>query len=268
MKNLELSIVIVNYNKYELTIKCIESVLQHTKEIDFEIIVMDNCSTNSSFDYLKEHFGNKENVHVFQNSSNTGFGDGNNKAVEKSKFNNIMFLNPDVLVLDNGIKELLEVLTSRSDVGIVGCKLLNQDMTLQYSCRRILPIYKFILARTPLQKFIPRNIIEKINSDYLMRESNHEDELLVDWLMGSCLLLRKNEFLKISGFDHRYFMYFEDVDLCYQYNRMGKKVLYYPRVSMIHLHEQESVKKINKLTFIHLKSMVDFYKKYYFEKNN
>lgn len=257
----ELSIIIVNYNKYELTQRCIESVINTILDIEYEIIVVDNCSANESYKKLKQMNKNNEKVNIIANAQNKGFGYGNNRGVELCKYDNILLLNPDVIALENAISKMLDRILDDKSIGIIGSKLLNEDLTLQYSCRRFLPLNKFILARTPLKNFIRKDIVEIIDSQYLMKDYDHKEEKDVDWLMGSCLMLRKKDFLDVGGFSKEYFMYFEDVDLCYKLIKTRKRVLYYPEASMIHLHEQASVKKINKLTFIHLQSMFKFYKK-------
>ncbi|MBU3088270.1 glycosyltransferase family 2 protein [Clostridium gasigenes] len=256
------SIIIVNYNKYELTERCIESVVDNLIDIEYEIIVLDNCSTNDSYNELKSNYIENENIKVINSEVNTGFGDGNNKAVDSAKYENVLLLNPDVIVLENSIQDMIKRLYEDKAIGIIGCKLLNDDMTLQYSCRRYLPINEFLLARTPLKKFLKADYIKGINEKYLMKDYDHIEDREVDWIMGSCLLLRKEDFINVGGFSKEYFMYFEDVDLSYKIHKSGKKVLYFPKVEMIHSHEQQSVKKINKLTFIHLSSMIKFYKKY------
>lgn len=259
--NKEISIVIVNYNKYQLTEKCIESVVKTIKKVKYEIIVLDNCSTNNSYEKLKKLYENDKNIFIIGNKKNLGFGHGNNIAVKLCRFDNILLLNPDVIVLEESIEKMLNRLLSDKSIGIIGCKLLNGDYTLQYSCRRFLPLNKFILARTPMKKIVSKKIVDKINSQYLMLDYDHKIEKEVDWLMGSCLMLKKKDFLELDGFSKEYFMYFEDVDLAYKIKLKNKKVLYYPDAIMIHLHEQESVKKINKLTFIHIQSMFKFYQK-------
>lgn len=259
--NRELSIIIVNYKKYELTERCIESILKNIGDINYEIVVLDNCSPNNSYKKLKEKYNSYKNISVIKNEENRGFGDGNNKAVKLSKYKNILLLNPDVVVLEDSIELMLNRLLQDNDIGIIGCKLLNQDLTLQYSCRSFISFKNFILARTPLNKLISKETLEKINSKYLMLDYNHTDEKEVDWLMGSCLMLKKEDFIQVGGFSREYFMYFEDVDLAYKLKQKGKKVLYYPKASMIHLHEQQSVKRLNKLSFIHFESMIKFYKK-------
>lgn len=260
--NKELSIVIVNYNNYSLTIDSVKSIIENTVNVNYEIIIMDNCSTNDSYEILKEKFKNYSEVIIKRNRLNSGFGDGNNKAVEFTKSDILLFLNPDVLVFDNSIQMLLYEMNCNEEIGVLGAKLLNIDKSLQYSCRRILNRKEFLIARTPLKKIFFKKYVCKINNKYLMKDISHDNKIEADWLMGSCLMMRKDLFNKVGGFSSEFFMYFEDVDICYKIKKIGKKILYLPSARMIHAHEQASVKRINKMTFIHLSSMFKFYKKY------
>lgn len=255
-----ISIIIVNYKNYDLTAKCIQSVFDNTKGVIYEIIVIDNSSPNESYIKLVDKFGKYENVRIVENKRNDGFGAANNIAAKIAKYDNILFLNPDVVIIKDAIEKMLA--RYNDEVGIMGCQLLNADLTVQHSCRRFIKFSKFIKARTPLKKLISNRLVEEINDEYLMKDFNHDKEKNVDWIMGSCMLISKKNFFDIGGFSKEYFMYFEDVDLCYKVHKINKQVLYYPKAKMIHLHEQQSIKKINKLSFIHFSSMIKFYKKY------
>lgn len=261
-ENKELSIIIVNYNNYSLTISCVESVIKNTLNVNYEIIIIDNCSTNNSYEIIKKSFEEFSNIIVERNKFNAGFGDGNNKAVELASSDVLLFLNPDVIVFDNSIKILLDEVRNNHNIGIIGAQLLNTDKSLQYSCRRILNMKEFLIARTPMKKVCSKKYICNINDKYLMKDLPHDNNIEADWLMGSCLMMKKSMFSEVGGFSKEYFMYFEDVDICYKVKKRGKKILYFPLAKMIHAHEQASVKKINRMTFIHLSSMFKFYKKY------
>lgn len=263
---MELSIIVVNYNNYTLTENCIKSVIKTVKDINYEVIVIDNNSTNDSYSILREEFKDYHNIRIIKNIENEGFGAANNKAVELAKADILLFLNPDVEVLDEAINNLYNRLLSDESVGLIGAKLLNKDLTLQYSCRRVLKFSEFIITRTPLKNIVSKDYVQKLEDKYLMTDLDHDKESEVDWVMGSCMIIRKKLFLDVGGFSKEYFMYFEDVDLCYKVRKSGKVVLYYPGARMIHLHNQESVKKINKLTFIHIKSMLTFYRKLRYDK--
>jgi GT2 family glycosyltransferase len=260
---MDISIIIVNYNKYELTEKCIDSVILNLKmDLDYEIVVIDNNSQNDSYNVLYRRYKNDKRVKLIKNEKNIGFGGANNLGVDIATGEYILILNPDVIVLDDSIQKMYKRMLQDQEVGLIGCKLLNEDGSLQYSCRRFMKFNEFLSSRTPLKKFSKKSNIDSLNSKYLMKDYNHVQEKNVGWVMGSCMLMRKAEFHKLGGFSKEYFMYFEDVDLCYKVHKYGKKVLYYPQAEMIHLHRQESVRSINKLTFIHFKSMLIFYRKF------
>lgn len=259
--SMDLSIIIVNYKKFMLTEQCINSVLENVKNLRYEIIVIDNNSPNESYSYLYDKYKDVEKIKIIRNDSNSGFGAANNLGVKHSNSKYILLLNPDVIVLKEAIEQMYEELLKNAKAGIVASKLLNKDMTLQYSCRRFLSFTEFLLARTPIKKMASKKLVKKLNDKYLMKDYDHLEKKYVDWVMGSCILCRKDDFIKVGGFSKEYFMYFEDVDLCYKIEQLDKKVLYYPKAEMIHLHSQDSIKKVNKLTFIHLSSMIKFYKK-------
>ena len=267
-KNTELSIIIVNYKNYNLTIKCIESITKSVTGIDYDIIVIDNDSPNESYSKLESKFRNTENIEIIKNSRNSGFGAANNLGVERSNSKYVLILNPDIEVVDDAINKMLEKIKSDKNIGIVSGKLLNEDLSLQYSCRRILPFNEFLVARTPISKLVSPKKKEFFNNKYLMKDFNHNVSCEVEWVMGACMMIEKDQFEKVGGFSKDYFMYFEDVDLCYKVRKSGKRVIYLNEAKLIHLHEQESKKKFNKMTIIHLQSMLKFYYKYYFNKFN
>lgn len=261
-----LSIIIINYNNYVLTKKCIESVLDTVKSINYEIIVVDNDSPNDSYEQLSKSYENASNIKVIKNNKNIGFGGANNLGVNISKGEYVLLLNPDIIVIYNAVEKMLDKIKNDKEVGLVSGKLLNDDNTVQYSCRRILPAGKFLMVRTPLSKLIPSKVRKSINDNYLMKDFNHNYTRDVEWVMGACMMMRKKEFIELGGFSKEYFMYFEDVDLCYKVRKNNKKVIYLYDAEMIHLHRQESKKKFNKMTIVHLESMMKFYYKFYMKK--
>lgn len=266
VKQICLSIIIVNYRNYELAIKCINSVRESIKNIDYEIIVIDNDSPNESYVKIRDEFEDINNISVIKNNKNTGFGDANNLGAEKACGKYVLFLNPDILVVDNAIEKMLNKIQEDPKIGLLSGKLLNEDGSVQNSCRRILPLKKFLCCRTPMSKLVSSKKKEEYNFEYLMKDFDHSNSSDVEWVMGACMLMRKEFFFEVGKFSKEYFMYFEDVDLCYKVRRKDKKVYYLADAELIHLHRQESTKKLSKMTMVHLKSMSKFYYKYYFNK--
>ena len=121
-----LSIIIVNYNNYELTNECINSVLNTVKNLEYEIIVVDNNSPNDSYDKIYEKFGEVENVTVIKSKENAGFGAGNNLGAEKAIGEYLLFLNPDILVIDNAIEKMLNTIKDNQDIGLLSGKFSSK----------------------------------------------------------------------------------------------------------------------------------------------
>lgn len=254
-----LSIIIVNYKNYELTCRCIQFIIKSISSLPYEIIIIDNNSPNESFEILIKEFEKYTFINVLKNNKNRGFGWANNWGAEIAKYDTLLFLNPDIIVLDNAIEKMFCRLKENINIGLVACQLLNEDLTIQYSARRFLRLFEFGFSRTPLSIFAGKRLKNHLEAKYLMLDFDHQHEKYVDWVMGSSMMINKSFFQNINGFSKEYFMYFEDVDLCYKVNFVGKKVLYYPNAQMIHVHMQESKKSINKLTLVHLESMIKFY---------
>ncbi len=151
---------------------------------------------------------------------------------------------------------MFNYIRQNTEVAVVGPKLLNSDRSLQYSCARFPKFYTPIIRRTFLAKFFKNHI-----NWFLMKNTNHDEIKEVDWLMGSSLIIRKSSTLK---FDERYFMYFEDIDLCRSAWHSGYKVIYNPKAVLIHDHQRESAQGawylafFNKITREHIKSWLRY----------
>jgi N-acetylglucosaminyl-diphospho-decaprenol L-rhamnosyltransferase len=224
-----------------------------------EIIVVDNASLGELAQVAK----NYPEVKIIKSEKNLGMGGGNNLGAKKSLGEFILILNPDTTVKGNAILKLHQYLKENKKAGIVGPKLLNPDGSLQYSCFRFPKIYTPILRRTFFGKFAPQEI-----SDFLMKDFNHAETRAVDWLMGSCLLARREIFEKDGFlFDEKYFMYFEDTDLCRRVKeKYGQEVVYYPEAVVVHDHGRASAEKpwyvapfTDRLAREHLKSWFKYF---------
>jgi hypothetical protein len=188
-------------------------------------------------------------------------GGGNNLGLKEARGRFILILNPDTEVYPDAIKILYDYLDSHPDVYIVGPKLLNPDKTLQHSCSLFPKIYTPILRRTFLG-----NYFKSSRDGFMMTDFDHEEIREVDWLMGSCLLIRSDGW---EGFDERFFMYFEDIDVCRRAWRFKKKVVYQPQAIVIHDHARGSAKipwyiapVVDKLTQEHIKSWIKYFWKW------
>ncbi|MFZ1289672.1 MAG: glycosyltransferase [Melioribacteraceae bacterium] len=234
---IDLSIIIVNYNVKEFLLNLLDSIRHASKNISTEIIVVDNNSDDGSISAINEKF---PSVITIQNNSNVGFGSANNQALEISKGKNILLINPDTLVRENTFEEMIKFLEQNPKVGIAGCKVLNPDGTLQLACRRSFPKPWVSFTKVVgLSKIFPQSkFFAKYNLTYLDENKSNE----VDAISGSFMILTREAYNKVGGFDTDFFMYGEDLDLCYRIQKAGLKVFYVSSTEIIH-YKGESTKR-------------------------
>ncbi|MEA3449694.1 MAG: glycosyltransferase family 2 protein [Patescibacteria group bacterium] len=260
---MDISIIILNYKSKVKTLICLESVLVSDLEgIKTEIIVVDNNSNDGIEAVIQDRF---DFVKFIQNDKNIGMGAGNNLGVKISSGKFILILNADTRVENSTIKELYRLVKSWPAVGMLAPELVYPDKKHQDSCFRfpsfLMPLYR--------RTFIGRFFKSKVNA-FLVQDQSERLPLEVDWVMGSCLLIRREAIDKIGGgFDERYFMYFEDVDMARSLWQAGYKVIYYPKARVIHDHGRGSKKQAwfiapftNRLAREHIKSWLKYFYKW------
>ena len=232
MEPLDLSIIIVSFNTKEITENCLKSIfksLEKTK-LSYEIIVVDNDSKDGSIEMLKKfQLSHPSTFKLVQNKTNAGFGKANNQAVKQARGKYILFLNSDVVVLDEAIEKLFAFLKENENtVHFVGGKLLNKDLTPQPSSGPFysLPVvFGWIFLRGDLWN------LTRYSPDQLRK---------TDWVSGACILTTKNAFNSLGGFDESIFMYMDEVDLLYRAKKKGYQVFLYPQSRFIHLGSASS----------------------------
>lgn len=222
---MDVSIIIINYNTLNVTNNCIQSVLSKTKLIDYEIILVDNASTDGS----KEFFENRSDIKYIYSDTNLGFGKANNLGVQHSRGRNLLFLNSDTILLNNAVKILSDCLDSHQEIGVVGGNLYNVkgDPTISYE--RTFPSIVQSINRYLLN--IPFRIIYKKNLYHNFTNRN----LTVAYISGADLMIRKSLFDEFGGFSPKYFMYYEETDLCFRINKKGYLIYSCPKAKIIHL---------------------------------
>lgn len=254
----KLSIVIVNYNVRNLLKKCLESVFKYEKDIEFEVIVADNNSKDHSQKMLKRDF---PQVKLIENKRNLGFSKGCNQGIKESQGRYILLLNPDTELTPGGFKKMIDFMDTRPEVGICGPKMTDQEGNLHLSCRSF-PSYLTAISSSQsiLNRIFPENFLSQ---KYLLRNLDHSQIQEVDWVSGSCLLAKREMLEKIGLLDERFYLYVEDVDLCYRAKKSGFSVFYFPAVVVIHhIGKSTEKKKINMLVEHH-RSMYYFYRKHH-----
>lgn len=229
---LNVSIIIVNYNTLELTKNTIESVFEKTKDINYEIILVDNASVDGSVEFFEKNYSGK--IIFIKSNENLGFGRANNKGIEKAKGKYIFLLNSDTLLINNAIKILFDFMEKNNDVGICGGNLFDKNL---------LPTHSFRLNLTSLKTEMGNffNVIEKINVKYFNRRKDFNytnKEIEVGYILGANIFTSKKNFEKVDGFSKDIFMYYEDVELAYKIKKNGYKIYNVPDAKIIHLEGQ------------------------------
>ncbi|MFA5163504.1 MAG: glycosyltransferase [Patescibacteria group bacterium] len=221
---MDLSIVIVNYKSQDKLRRLLASLrAADFSGIQSEIIVVENNSGDDLGDL-------EALAKVIKSPRNLGMGGGNNLGISQSQGEYVAIMNPDTLVKADSLKILYNYIKQHPEVGLVGPKLVYPDGSLQYSCSRFPGFWIPILRRTFLGDYF-----RQVRDSFMMLDFNHDLISEVDWLMGSCLMFKRD-----LRFDERYFMYFEDTDLARQVRSRGLKVIYNPEAVVVHDHQRAS----------------------------
>lgn len=254
-----LSVIIVNYNVVDFINLCLDAVFKATNHLDAEIIVVDNASVDDSVAVMKKHF---PHLILIESDENLGFSKANNLAYKQAKGKYIHFLNPDTVIPENYYDILIPFMEDKKDIGAVGPKILNGDGTFAPDSKKAFPAFWVSVSKViGFSKLFPKSTF--FNKYYAAHIE--EDEIAeVDILSGSTLLIKKEVIEQAGGpFDEDYFMYCEDLDLCFRIQQAGFKNYYVPTISMIH-YKGESTRK---LSYNYIKIFYDahalFVKKYY-----
>jgi O-antigen biosynthesis protein len=234
---LDLSIIIVNYNVKEFLQNLIDSIKKASLNLTKEIIIIDNASDDGSVEFIKDKF---PEVKLISNQQNLGFGKANNIGLKLASGKYFLLINPDTLVAEDTFEKMISFFESNSEVGLAGCKILNPDGSLQLACRRSFPgPWTSFTKVTGLSSLFPNNkIFARYNLTYLDENKSYE----VDAISGSFMMMRKEVYQKVGGFDEQFFMYGEDLDLCYRIQKSGFKVYYVHSTQIIH-YKGESTKR-------------------------
>ena len=221
-----LSFIIVNYNTKDLLKRLLLSVSKYFKDV--EIIVVDNASGDGSQAMVKSAF---PSVNLIPNTENRGFAYANNQAMEIAQGDVFVLINSDAELIDNSIAAAAETVQEHQDYGLVGCRLLNSDGSVQVSVGRFPGVAFALLSNTGLGVLLPS---QKRGTTLAGRYYDYTHRSQVDWVMGACMILRKDVYLKAGGLNTDYFMFGEDMEWCYRIKEAGYKIVYSPDTSIIH----------------------------------
>lgn len=253
-----LSIIIVNYNAGRLLKECIDSIYKESVATSFDVWVVDNSSQDDSIAMVKEYF---PEVKVIENRSNLGFSRANNIVISRTNSDCILLLNPDTVVIDHAIEKMVQFMIDHPKTGLCGCKVLNQDGTLQRASRRSIPTPGIAFFRlTGLSRLFPKSkIMAKYNLTYLDPNETHE----VDAVSGACMMIKRKVIDDIGMLDERFFMYGEDLDLCLRAKKAGWAVMYYPGAEIVHHKGKCSKSNSRKATLEFYRAMWLFHNKHF-----
>ena len=203
-----LSVIIISFNTRELLLSCLSAIDRELGEVEHEVVVVDNASTDGSAGAASASF---PGVKVIANQENLGFARAANKGFRATTGRYVLLLNPDVTVNGASVQSTVAFMEGTPDAGLLLPKLLNPDGTLQLSCRTFYNLEVMMLRRTPLGRLFPDS---RAVREHLMADWDHADTREVDWGLGAAMFIRRAAVKDGALFDERYFLYFEDVDLC------------------------------------------------------
>jgi N-acetylglucosaminyl-diphospho-decaprenol L-rhamnosyltransferase len=251
---IDLSIVIVSWNTCQILADCLDSIEATAKSLAFEVIVVDNGSTDGSQAMLGVRF---PHVRLIQNQDNVGFARANNQAVAVSNGRYVLLLNSDALLLAQAVQAMFDLAEAKSRAGIVGTQLLNPDGSFQAS-------------HTPFpnhwQEFlILSGVGRMLHGRWYPSHGPEEDKgpQIVDYVEGACLLVRREAYEDVGGLDEGYFMYAEEVDWCYAMRKKGWQVWYQPAAKVMHLGGGSSQGRRTQREADLYRSRVRFFRKHY-----
>jgi GT2 family glycosyltransferase len=234
---MQLSIIILNYNVRYFLELCVLSAQQATQNLDAEIIVIDNNSSDDSCEMMKLRF---PNIKLIENKENLGFPKGNNIAVREAKGEYICILNPDTVVAEDTFEKILNSELWQLNTGIVGCKLIDGTGNFLPESKRGIPTPWVAFTKIfGLYKLFPNSsLFNKYYAQYL----NENQTGKVDILVGAFMVMKRELYSEIGGFDEKCFMYSDDIDLSYRVLQKGKSNYYFHETTVIHYKGESTVK--------------------------
>lgn len=257
---MDLSIVIVNYQTFELTRNTVNSILEYEYPFSYEILVVDNASGDDSLAKLQDYF--KDRVKFIASTENNGFAAGNNQALRIATGKYVLLLNSDTIVWENTLEDIYDYMESHNDVGACGCRVILENGELDKACKRSFPNVKNSFFRL---FHIPTN---SKDNDYNLDDLPDDEIYEIDCLTGAFMFMRAEALDKVGFLDETFFMYGEDIDLCYRIKHEGWKIIYYGKSKITHLKGASSKKQKSKLIYEFYRAMYVYYKKHHANENS
>jgi GT2 family glycosyltransferase len=226
---MDVSIIIVNWNTKDLLRDCLDSIIEQTKKVEYEIIVVDNGSADDSVEMVRKKY---PLVTVIENNENLGFARANNIGILASKGRYICLMNSDITILDDCLDKLVSFMDYSPGIGMAGPKILNADLTLQHSCRHFPSIWNNLCQSLGLNHLFPKSAFF---SDWIMNYWNHDSTRSVDALSGCFWMIRREALEEVGLLDEEFFIYGEDLDWCRRMRNTNWDIVFYYVAEAIHL---------------------------------
>lgn len=256
---MDLSIIIVNYNTFDLTRDTINSILDYDYPFTLEIIVTDNNSSDDSLARLRDYFKDS-NVRFIASGENNGFAAGNNLAIREASGRYILLLNSDTVVRENTLASIYSYMEEHPDVGAMGCRVLLESGELDKACKRSFP--------EPANAFSRLFHIKTKNDNYNLDDLDDGGVYEIDCLTGAFMFIRGKALEEVGLLDETFFMYGEDIDLCYRIKQAGYKIVYYGKSEIVHYKGASSKKQKSKLIYEFYRAMYIYYKKHEWNRHS
>lgn len=258
-----LSIIILNYKQKNLTRETVKGILDLDLQFDYEIIVVDNNSQDGLGKLVRSLF---PNVKFIQSDKNLGMGAGNNLGIRQARGKYILILNPDAVVFKSSLEPLIDFLERNPLAGIVAPQILDPDRSWQASA------YKFPKFLTPLYRrtaLAKTQLGQEYLREYIITQDKLKEPTRVDWVLGAVFMIKKQIIDQLGNFDERFFLFFEDTDLCRRVWNTGYEVWYIPQAKVVHYphrlsaHELGLLSLFNKNTYPHIASWLKYFWKWH-----
>jgi GT2 family glycosyltransferase len=229
---LDVSIIIVNWNQAEVTKQCIDSIINQTHKHSYNIFLVDNGSTDGSVEIIQKNFST---VNIIRNSENRGFSAANNQAMDLTESKYLLLLNNDTIVINNAIDLLIDKADSLPNAGIIGPRLIHNNKQIQNSIGLFPSFYNSIKKALISKNSFATKVFPKLayhQSPIVANEITKATE--VDFVIGACMLVRREAYKIVGKLDEDYFFYAEDVDWCFRFHKANWSVVYDPSIQIIH----------------------------------
>jgi len=235
---IDLSIIVVSYNTCKLTSECIRSVVDNTKKTKYEVLVVDNGSTDGSVKTISALKSRVTNLHIIKNKKNLGFAKANNQGLAIAKGRYILLLNSDTVIHDNVLGEMIGWMDKHESTGIASCALRNTDGSMQGTggyFPTLISVFSWMTIQDlPFVDRLIKPFHPMRQKSFAKGDAFYTKERDLDWVTGAFFLIRRGVFEDVGYFDEDYFMYTEETDYCYRAKRKGWKVKYLPKWSIAH----------------------------------